>query len=173
MITKRSLFKELSMDLNAMDGKAIKKILFTVEFWLLLSYRIQHRLVTWPRPFRWLVMPMRFWTQILTGCFIHWDAKIEGGVKIIHATGICIGVAEIGSGTAIFQHVTLGTKATGKVEFPTIGKNCAIYAGAVVVGAVNIGDNVVIAANCVVTKNLMANDIVGGIPAKSLKRTIA
>lgn len=168
MIDKKSLIKELRMDLSAMGGNPVKNFLFTVEFWLIFSYRIQHRLVKWPRPFRWLVMPIRMITQIFTGCFIHWDAEIEGGIRIIHATGICIGITKIGAGTIIFQNVTIGLKSLENVEFPTIGRNVTIYAGAVIVGNIQIGDSATIAANAVVLKNVDSGNIVGGIPARLL-----
>ncbi|MFA6144203.1 MAG: DapH/DapD/GlmU-related protein [Sulfurimonas sp.] len=52
----------------------------------------------------------------------------------------------------------------------TIGDNVWIGAGARIIGPVTIGSNVVIAANAVVTKDVESNTIVGGIPARVLKR---
>jgi len=79
---------------------------------------------------------------------------------------------KIGKGTCIFQNVTLGDKKLGASEFPTIGKNVIIYAGAVIVGNITIGDNCSIASNAVVINNLPDNCIVGGIPARILKRNL-
>lgn len=53
-----------------------------------------------------------------------------------------------------------------------IGKNVWIGANATVLAGVNVGDGAVIAAGAVVTKDVPANTIAGGVPAKILK-TIA
>lgn len=50
-----------------------------------------------------------------------------------------------------------------------IGKKVWIGANATVTAGVTIGDNAVVAAGAVVTKDVPANTIVGGIPAKVIK----
>ena len=49
------------------------------------------------------------------------------------------------------------------------GKNVWIGANAMVLPGVTIGDNAVIAAGSIVTKDIPANTIVGGIPAEKIK----
>lgn len=49
------------------------------------------------------------------------------------------------------------------------GKNVWIGAHATVLQGVTIGDNAIIAAGAVVTKDVPANAIVGGVPAKFIK----
>lgn len=51
----------------------------------------------------------------------------------------------------------------------TIGKNCWIGAGAVIVPGVTIGDNVVIGAGSVVTKDIPSNVVAVGNPCKILR----
>jgi acetyltransferase-like isoleucine patch superfamily enzyme len=51
-----------------------------------------------------------------------------------------------------------------------IGANVWIGDNAVVIGPVRIGDGAVIGANSVVTRDVAAETIVGGVPAKPLKR---
>ena len=58
----------------------------------------------------------------------------------------------------------------GKKYFPTIGDNVTIYAGACVIGGIKIGNNVVIGANAVVTKDIPDNSVVVGNPAKTIKK---
>ena len=58
---------------------------------------------------------------------------------------------------------------TNKNKYPTIGNNVIIYAGAKIIGDVHVGDNAIIGANAVVTKDVPPNAIVGGIPAKVIK----
>ena len=50
-----------------------------------------------------------------------------------------------------------------------IGKNVWIGANATVCSGVTIGDNAVIAAGAVVVKNVEANTVVGGVPARMIK----
>lgn len=50
-----------------------------------------------------------------------------------------------------------------------IGNNVWIGIGAVVLPGVEIGDNVIIASNSVVNKNIPSNVIAGGIPCKVIK----
>ena len=55
-------------------------------------------------------------------------------------------------------------------NFPVhIGKNCWIGAGVVIVPGITIGDNVVIGAGSVVTKDLPSNVIAAGNPCKILR----
>ena len=50
-----------------------------------------------------------------------------------------------------------------------IERNVWIAAGAIVIGGVTVGENSVIAAGSVVTKNVPANTLVGGNPAKVIR----
>lgn len=50
-----------------------------------------------------------------------------------------------------------------------IGKNVWIGANVTVLGGVTIGENAIVAAGAVVTKDVLANSIVAGIPAKFIK----
>lgn len=55
-------------------------------------------------------------------------------------------------------------------NFPVhIGKNCWIGAGVVIVPGITIGDNVVIGAGSVVTKDLPSNVVAVGNPCKVLR----
>ena len=51
-----------------------------------------------------------------------------------------------------------------------IGKKVWIGSGAIVLPGVNIGDNSVIAAGSVVTKDVPENSVFGGNPAKLIKK---
>lgn len=50
-----------------------------------------------------------------------------------------------------------------------LGKNVWIGSNATILQGVTIGDNAVIAAGAVVTKDVAANTVVGGVPAKFIK----
>ena len=49
---------------------------------------------------------------------------------------------------------------------PMIGNNVFIGAGAVILGNIKIGDNAIIGANSVVLRDIPANAIAIGVPAK-------
>ena len=53
-----------------------------------------------------------------------------------------------------------------------IGKNCFIGANALILPGVTIGDEVIVGAGSVVTKNVENNTIVAGNPAKIIKKGI-
>jgi serine O-acetyltransferase len=78
-----------------------------------------------------------------------------------------------GKNLTLIGPLTLGTRGVGLYEDargPTLGNNITVYAGARIVGPVKLGDNVYIGANAVVVKDIAANCIVGGVPAKILKK---
>lgn len=111
-------------------------------------------------------------TKLTTGIEIHPAAKIADGVFIDHGSGVVIGeTAEVGENCVIYQGATLGGtgKETGK-RHPTLGKNVMVGSGAKVLGPINIGDNVKIAANAVVLNDLPANSTAVGVPARVVKR---
>lgn len=53
-----------------------------------------------------------------------------------------------------------------------IGRNCFIGANSIILPGVTIGDEVVVAAGAVVTKNVPSNTIVAGNPAKQIRNNI-
>lgn len=58
------------------------------------------------------------------------------------------------------------TLTAGKIH---IKKNAWIGAGATILPGVTIGENAVVAAGAVVSKDVPANTVVGGVPAKTIK----
>ena len=53
-----------------------------------------------------------------------------------------------------------------------IGKNVWIGANAVICAGVTIGDNAVIAAGAVVVRDVAANTVAGGVPAREIKKIV-
>lgn len=103
---------------------------------------------------------------------IHYRARIDRGLKILHAS---LGV--VVSGTAVIgEHLTLtggnciGERGKGTLR---IGNNVTLGANAVILGPVRIGDNVQIGAGAVVIHDAMDNTTLGGVPAHSLSTIIS
>jgi serine O-acetyltransferase len=78
--------------------------------------------------------------------------------------------AVIGDYCIISNNVTIGgssKKEQGKL--PVLGNRVSVGAGCVILGDIAIGDNVIIGAGAVVTKNIEENSIAVGNPAKVIK----
>lgn len=88
------------------------------------------------------------------------------------------GGVTIGAGSQIGHNVVFATLNHGlapeerKMTYPApivLGKNVWIGSNATILQGVTIGDNAIVAAGAVVTKDVLANTIVGGVPAKIIK----
>lgn len=105
----------------------------------------------------------------LFGIEIAAQTEIKEGLFFPHTFGIVIGASHIGKNATIYQGVTLGAKTLDMTynqnTRPKIGDNVTIGAGAKLLGNLTVGDNCVIGANAVATKDIPANSIAIGIPA--------
>jgi len=93
-----------------------------------------------------------------------------------------LGGISIGDGAQIGHNVTLCTLNHGlapeerQTIFPSpivIGKNVWIGAGASVLPGVTVGDNAIIAAGAVVSRNVPENAVVAGVPARVIRMVTA
>jgi len=98
------------------------------------------------------------------------DAFLEFGVKFPHPQAIVIGGDSIiYQQTIILSCVTIGADSTKEpYHYPTIGRNCYIGTGAKIIGGINIGNNSIVGANAVVTKDFPDKSKLLGIPAKNI-----
>ncbi|QKW96778.1 MULTISPECIES: serine O-acetyltransferase [Agrobacterium] len=93
---------------------------------------------------------------------------IGPGFFIQHGFATIISAESIGADCWINQQVTIGyVDSTGA---PKIGDNVTINAGAKVLGNIVIGDNAKVGANAVVVKNIPADCVVVGVPARIIRR---
>ena len=110
----------------------------------------------------------RFFTNIE----IHPAATLGNHILIDHGAGVVIGeTATLGDYCHIYHGVTLGGKSSLKEKrHPQLDSHVTVGAGAILLGNINIGSHATIGAGSIVLKDVPANDIVAGNPAKSIKK---
>lgn len=121
-----------------------------------------HRLSTWlwgkGRLCRIVSVIYKRKINVRFSCFLSPQAQIGEGLKLPHPVGIVIG-----------DGVTIGAGRVGEGVnglYPKIGNDVIIYAGAKVIGNINIGDGAVIGANAVVIADVPKGGVVVGVPAR-------
>lgn len=159
----------------ALRGQKFSKIRIVLESFLFKSgfkavvlYRISHWF--FQKRLTYIAWFFARLNVILNGAEIEFNARIGPGMFIAHPVGIVIGRGTvIGSGATLFQGVSFGVKSWHPDEitkFPKAGDNCFFFAHSVILGAVTIGGNCVIAANSVVNCDVPNGSMAVGIPAK-------
>lgn len=98
--------------------------------------------------------------------------NIAGGIYLVHAFCIAINPnCVIGKNVNLHKGVTIGAENRGKRKgYPTLGNQVWVGANATIVGAVTIGDDVLIAPNSYVNFDVPSHSVVIGNPAKIVSR---
>ena len=116
-------------------------------------------------------------SRFFTGIEIHPKAEIGKNFFIDHGMGVVIGeTSEIGDNVTIYHATTLGgispsiksEEQRDVKRHPTLKNNVVVGSGAQVLGPIIVGENAKIGANAVVTKDVPANAVMVGIPAKNI-----
>lgn len=130
----------------------------------------------WDRGGAYLILAriLRDYIRKRYGCYLSPLAVLRGEVNFPHPTGIVIGDhVEVGSKVTIYQNVTVGQRGgAGQIDYPVIADGATIYAGAVVIGKIVIGELAVVGANSVVTKSVEPGQVVAGAPARILRKAV-
>ncbi|SPT52697.1 Serine acetyltransferase [Actinomyces bovis] len=136
----------------------------------LWAHRAAHKL--WHKGHRFAARALSQAARNFTGVEIHPAAVIGRRCFIDHGMGVVIGeTAEVGDDVLLFHGVTLGgvSMSPGK-RHPTIGNRVQIGAGAKVLGPVTVADGATVGANAVLVKNLPADHVGVGVPARARNR---
>ena len=106
--------------------------------------------------------------RFLTGIEIHPGAKIGRRFFIDHGSGVVVGeTTEIGDDVLLYQGVVLGGVSLKKEKrHPTLGNNVMIGAGTIILGPISIGNGAKVGAASLVVRNVPANSVAVGVPAR-------
>jgi len=104
--------------------------------------------------------------QVVTGIELPCEAEVGRNFVIDHFGGIVVsGFARFGDNCRIRNGVVVGLARIDDPCAPVLGDNVDIGAGAKLLGRIRIGNNVLIGANAVVTRDVPDNSIAVGVPA--------
>jgi serine O-acetyltransferase len=145
---------------------ALPIIVRSSGFHAVFAYRLAHTLRArggWPGRAASAIL---FWLiRHLYACSLAPTARLHGGLMLPHPQGLVIGPgAVVGPRAWIFHNVTLGG-VPGRAGLPCVGSDARIYAGAVLVGPITLGDNVFVGANAVIHRDVPARSMVRAAPA--------
>jgi serine O-acetyltransferase len=134
-----------------------------------LWHRLSHRL--WRVRLRYPARFIAYLSRLLTNIDIHPGASIGRRFFIDHGAGVVIGeTAVVGDDVTLYHGVTLGGTTWNKGKrHPTLGNGVMIGAGAKVLGAITLGDNVRVGANSVVVRDVPDGRSVVGIPGRIVR----
>lgn len=115
-----------------------------------------------------------FYTDCGKNITIGKDVFINAGCKFQDQGGITIGDGSLIGHNAVLATLNHDVAPERRGDLHpapiAIGKNVWIGSNVTILPGVTIGDGAIVAAGAVVTKDVLANTIVGGIPAKLIKK---
>lgn len=113
----------------------------------------------------------------LKGYDVQYSTIIEGSVILdkLYPQGVHIGSNTLVAGRCVIlshDHCKRVGDNQPYLMDTYIGNNCFIAVGAIILPGVKIGDEVIVGAGSVVTKNIPSNCVVAGNPAKIVRKNI-
>jgi len=161
--------------LVAEDFRTHDRAILDPGFWALAIHRFGNwRMGIRPKlvraPFSLLHRALFTFIKLGFGIELPYVTVLGRGVRIWHHGGIFIGARSIGDGVQLRHNTTIGVLHSGEDDAkPVIGNRVDIGCGAVILGGVEVGDDVVIGANTVVVKDVPAGSTVFGVPARPVR----
>lgn len=177
IINKQDLKFYISEDKKRYNLRIVDRFLYNENYYIFRYLKNLRKLEYYSNirknPFQKLIYAFYYWNykRLSFKYMIKIGINTCGpGLFMPHKGLIRIGTyAKLGSHCTIGPNVVIGTKDKFQ-NIATIGNNVEICLGAKIIGKLIIGDNAIIAPNSVVIKDVEANAIVSGIPAKVIKK---
>lgn len=172
-MVRLSLFENIREDWRTYDRQLSRQGLWAMVVYRYGRWRYSIRW-RWLRiPFSFLYKVLKVVSEVLTGIELPCETTLGKRFRIDHFGGIVIsGDAVFGDDCVIRNGVTVGLKHAGQRGAPVLGNRVDIGAGAKILGAIWIGDDVLIGANAVVLADVPSNSVAVGVPARVFQRKV-
>ena len=173
MINSYDQFKEyLSADLSVRPGNGLLAILKDP----ISRFHCYLRSVEYLQGKRW-VLPIYIVAKLIflrssknLGFSIP-ENTLGKGVYLPHwGTIVVNSKARVGDYCILNVDVVIGRHPSSKQAVPTLGRGIYVAPGVKIFGKIDIGDNAILAANCVVNRDVSARPVVAGVPAKEVSQ---
>ena len=141
----------------------LKKTFLYPEIRSLCLFRKAQRHCKSKNPFRRLAWSLRWLRVRKRGYQVSLDADIGPGLRFLHdGVRIIVGASKIGANCTVGVNVIIGYGRKTETSAPTIGNRVYIGHNSSIVGGITIGDDVLIAPNTFVNRDIPSNSIVVG-----------
>jgi putative colanic acid biosynthesis acetyltransferase WcaB len=145
-----------------------------VMLWFRTMHLLRQSIVTFI-----LFLPLFILYRVLVEWFLcielPWKTRIGPGFRVDHGQALIINDGTVfGSGCIVRNSTTIGNKRLKDGTYsraPIFGDRVDIGANAIVIGPITIGDDVAIGAGAVVLRDVPANHVAVGNPARIVPRT--
>jgi serine O-acetyltransferase len=98
------------------------------------------------------------------GSDIHWEAKLEPGIVIVHGMGLAIShAARVQRGAILFQNVTLGMgtdPVSRRSGAPLVEEGVHVGAGSTLFGPITVGARSKVTSNCLLRASVPPDSLV-------------
>jgi serine O-acetyltransferase len=154
--------EKYAADARGMDAGIGRDLVSRIGFQVLVSYRAMRCCVEAEIP----LVP-RIMSRLIRhayGSDIHWEARIEPGVVVVHGMGLAIShAARVQRGVILFQNVTLGMgtdPVSRKSGAPIVEEGVHVGAGSTLFGPITVGARSKVTSNCLLRQSVPPDSLV-------------
>ena len=155
-----------------------RRILTEQGLWATFQYRIERAVLTCrlPGPLRTAaripLIATRKAVELASGVTLPPTAAVGPGLHLPHGGRVVVhGEAILGQDCCINQGATIGVSGRGERRgVPVLGDRVYVGPNAVVVGPIEVGDDVLVGANSLVNRDVPPSTTVVGVPAVVVSR---